>query len=148
LQEARWKFSISVFSEKGFSSLYPVVTLNHPVIMKVDTPEFKALFSPELKTLVSLFKDYGYELRIAGGAVRLGVMYSCAFSYEEGFFMCCNIIVICCLEQRLAYENSTKRPGFCNNSDSRSDERNVRCARYPHDKHKGREAWYHHSKDK
>ncbi|XP_069681906.1 CCA tRNA nucleotidyltransferase 1, mitochondrial isoform X2 [Periplaneta americana] len=38
--------------------------------MKLDTPEFKALFSPELTTLSSLFKEYGYELRIAGGAVR------------------------------------------------------------------------------
>jgi tRNA nucleotidyltransferase/poly(A) polymerase len=53
--------------------------------MKVDTPEFKALFSPELTTLATLFKDYGYELRIAGGAVRLGVMNSCAFKYGEGF---------------------------------------------------------------
>jgi tRNA nucleotidyltransferase (CCA-adding enzyme) len=38
--------------------------------MKIDTPEFKALFSPELRTLAFLFKEYGYELRIAGGAVR------------------------------------------------------------------------------
>jgi len=44
--------------------------MDHPVVMKIDTPEFKALFSPELKTLASLFKEYGYELRIAGGAVR------------------------------------------------------------------------------
>jgi hypothetical protein len=86
LQEARWRFIISVFNEKGFSSFHPAVTPNHPVIMKVDTPEFKALFSPELKTVVSLFKDYGYELRIAGGAVRLGVLYSCAFRYEKIFF--------------------------------------------------------------
>lgn len=40
--------------------------------MKLDTAEFKALFSPELTTLASLFKKYGYELRLAGGAVRLG----------------------------------------------------------------------------
>jgi tRNA nucleotidyltransferase (CCA-adding enzyme) len=40
--------------------------------MKIDTAEFKALFSPELTTLASLFKKYGYELRLAGGAVRLG----------------------------------------------------------------------------
>jgi tRNA nucleotidyltransferase (CCA-adding enzyme) len=44
--------------------------MDHPVVMKIDTPEFKALFSPELKTLASIFKEYGYELRIAGGAVR------------------------------------------------------------------------------
>jgi hypothetical protein len=59
LQEASWRLIISVFSKKGFSSF-----------MKIDTPEFRALFSPELTTLASLFRDYGYELRIAGGAVR------------------------------------------------------------------------------
>ncbi|PNF36518.1 CCA tRNA nucleotidyltransferase 1, mitochondrial [Cryptotermes secundus] len=67
--ETRWRLIISVFSKKGFSSLHPLVTLNYP-IMKIDTPEFKALFTPGLTTLASLFKDYGYELRIAGGAVR------------------------------------------------------------------------------
>ncbi|XP_067000884.1 CCA tRNA nucleotidyltransferase 1, mitochondrial [Anabrus simplex] len=41
-----------------------------PVILKLDTPEFKAIFTPELTTLASLFKENGYELRIAGGAVR------------------------------------------------------------------------------
>ncbi|XP_013392340.1 CCA tRNA nucleotidyltransferase 1, mitochondrial isoform X1 [Lingula anatina] len=38
--------------------------------MKIDTPEFRALFTPELLKLESLFKSYQYELRIAGGAVR------------------------------------------------------------------------------
>ena len=38
--------------------------------MKLDTPEFKSLFTPELETLIKLFTKYGYELRIAGGAVR------------------------------------------------------------------------------
>ncbi|KAK9886636.1 hypothetical protein WA026_017558 [Henosepilachna vigintioctopunctata] len=42
----------------------------NPVIMKLDTPEFKSLFTEELKSLISLFKEYGYELRMAGGAVR------------------------------------------------------------------------------
>ena len=37
---------------------------------KLDTPEFQALFTPELKELISLFKKHNYELRIAGGAVR------------------------------------------------------------------------------
>jgi len=27
--------------------------MDHPVAMKIDIPEFKALFSPEIKTLVS-----------------------------------------------------------------------------------------------
>ncbi|CAG9813433.1 unnamed protein product [Phaedon cochleariae] len=42
----------------------------NPVIMTLDTPEFKSIFNEELRSLVSLFKEYGYEIRIAGGAVR------------------------------------------------------------------------------
>lgn len=38
--------------------------------MKLNTPEFESLFTPELRTLESIFKKYGYEIRIAGGAVR------------------------------------------------------------------------------
>ena len=38
--------------------------------MKLDTPNFKALFTPELSVLTDLFSKHGYELRIAGGAVR------------------------------------------------------------------------------
>lgn len=67
--KARLRFMNPFFNKKGFSLLHPV-SLDHPAIMKIDTPEFKAVFSPELKTLASLFKEYGYELRIAGGAVR------------------------------------------------------------------------------
>ena len=40
------------------------------VTMKLDTPEFHALFTPELKVLSDLFAKYKFELRIAGGAVR------------------------------------------------------------------------------
>lgn len=38
--------------------------------MKLDTPEFHQLFTPELTQLKSLFDKHGFELRIAGGAVR------------------------------------------------------------------------------
>ncbi|KAK7488682.1 hypothetical protein BaRGS_00020135 [Batillaria attramentaria] len=38
--------------------------------MKIDTPEFHKLFTPELKQLKTLFDKYDFELRIAGGAVR------------------------------------------------------------------------------
>ncbi|EZA62403.1 hypothetical protein DMN91_010686 [Ooceraea biroi] len=41
-----------------------------PVIMKLDSPEFRSVFTPELQTVAELFKKYDYELRIAGGAVR------------------------------------------------------------------------------
>ncbi len=39
-------------------------------IMKLETPAFQEIFTPELNLLVELFKKYGHELRIAGGAVR------------------------------------------------------------------------------
>jgi tRNA nucleotidyltransferase (CCA-adding enzyme) len=36
----------------------------------LDTPEFRALLTPDLLTISSLFTKHGHELRIAGGAVR------------------------------------------------------------------------------
>lgn len=39
-------------------------------MMKIDTPEFHQLFTPELQQLKSLFDKYNHELRIAGGPVR------------------------------------------------------------------------------
>lgn len=41
-----------------------------PVIMKLEGPEFRSIFTPELNTLAEVFKKSNYELRIAGGAVR------------------------------------------------------------------------------
>ncbi|PAV60274.1 hypothetical protein WR25_07133 [Diploscapter pachys] len=41
-----------------------------PTTMKLDTPEFKKLFTPQLHKLSKLFQECNYELRIAGGAVR------------------------------------------------------------------------------
>ncbi|XP_026850778.1 CCA tRNA nucleotidyltransferase 1, mitochondrial [Drosophila persimilis] len=41
-----------------------------PAFRKVDTPEFHGIFTPEVDSLLSLFKKYDYEIRIAGGAVR------------------------------------------------------------------------------
>ncbi|KAK6180846.1 hypothetical protein SNE40_008824 [Patella caerulea] len=38
--------------------------------MKLDTPLFRNLFTPEMKQLVEIFNRHGHELRIAGGAVR------------------------------------------------------------------------------
>lgn len=43
---------------------------DNPAVKKIDTPEFRSIFTEELNTLVDLFKKYNYELRIAGGAVR------------------------------------------------------------------------------
>jgi tRNA nucleotidyltransferase (CCA-adding enzyme) len=38
--------------------------------MKLESSLYKEIFTPELITLTSLFKKYGYEIRMAGGAVR------------------------------------------------------------------------------
>jgi tRNA nucleotidyltransferase (CCA-adding enzyme) len=39
-------------------------------IMKIDTPEFQSILTPELRFLERLFQKHCYEIRIAGGAVR------------------------------------------------------------------------------
>ncbi|XP_017785229.1 PREDICTED: CCA tRNA nucleotidyltransferase 1, mitochondrial isoform X2 [Nicrophorus vespilloides] len=41
-----------------------------PVIKVLNTTEFTSIFTEELNSLSSIFKQYGYEIRIAGGAVR------------------------------------------------------------------------------
>jgi len=41
-----------------------------PATLRLDSPAFKALFTPELNKLAALFSAKNYELRIAGGAVR------------------------------------------------------------------------------
>lgn len=38
--------------------------------MKLDTPEFRNLFTPELSQLREVFQQNNYELRLAGGPVR------------------------------------------------------------------------------
>lgn len=41
-----------------------------PVVVKLDSPQFKSIFTRNLKALVELFGKYNYEIRVAGGAVR------------------------------------------------------------------------------
>lgn len=41
-----------------------------PVIAKLDTPEFHAIFSPELRVIIEIFQNYKHEIRLAGGPVR------------------------------------------------------------------------------
>jgi tRNA nucleotidyltransferase (CCA-adding enzyme) len=41
-----------------------------PVVIKLNNSLFHSIFTPDLNTLVELFKKYNYEIRIAGGAVR------------------------------------------------------------------------------
>ena len=44
---------------------------NNATAFKITSPEFKALVSRvEVRTLADIFDGHGYELRIAGGAVR------------------------------------------------------------------------------
>ncbi|KAJ9601542.1 hypothetical protein L9F63_000285 [Diploptera punctata] len=70
MNSQRKKSSYKTLQNSGKERNTNVVRQYVPVIMKLDSPEFKALFTPELVSLVSLFKEYGHELRIAGGAVR------------------------------------------------------------------------------
>lgn len=37
---------------------------------KLDSPEFHALFTPQLEILIKVFKKHNHVLRITGGAVR------------------------------------------------------------------------------
>ncbi|VDN25039.1 unnamed protein product [Gongylonema pulchrum] len=41
-----------------------------PLTRKLDTPEFRALFTPQLIKLNDLFRKNDFQLRMAGGAVR------------------------------------------------------------------------------
>ncbi|GBP24287.1 CCA tRNA nucleotidyltransferase 1, mitochondrial [Eumeta japonica] len=42
----------------------------NPIVLVLDTPEFKSIFTDEVIELKKMFDKYNYELRIAGGAVR------------------------------------------------------------------------------
>ncbi|VVC91553.1 unnamed protein product [Leptidea sinapis] len=42
-----------------------------PVVLKLDTPEFRNIFTQEVMDLKKIFDKYNFEIRIAGGAVRL-----------------------------------------------------------------------------
>lgn len=42
----------------------------NPVVLKLESAEFKSIFTPEVTILKSLFDKYQYEIRVAGGAVR------------------------------------------------------------------------------
>lgn len=43
---------------------------DNPVVVKLDSAEFKSIFTKNLQQLVKVFDKYNYEIRIAGGAVR------------------------------------------------------------------------------
>jgi len=62
-----WSSSQRNISLKTYSSTSCVRQLK---TMKLESPAFQALLTPELQTLVNVFKTYNFELRIAGGAVR------------------------------------------------------------------------------
>ncbi|KAJ8723866.1 hypothetical protein PYW07_007846 [Mythimna separata] len=42
----------------------------NPVVLKLESAEFKSIFTPEVTDLKNLFDKYNYEIRVAGGAVR------------------------------------------------------------------------------
>lgn len=42
----------------------------NPFILKLDTKEFRSIFTEEVCKLKEIFDKYGYEIRLAGGPVR------------------------------------------------------------------------------
>lgn len=42
----------------------------NPIVTRLDSHEFKAIFNDGLRALIDIFKRNDFELRIAGGAVR------------------------------------------------------------------------------
>lgn len=65
LQSVKMEQSV-IFKPSGI----PTKVRSNPAIKKVDTLEFRSIFTEELYSLIALFTKYNYELRIAGGAVR------------------------------------------------------------------------------
>ena len=63
---------LSVFRKTLFKpNLVLTRSLSSKLIrMKLESAKFESILTPELKTLSQLFIKHGYELRIAGGAVR------------------------------------------------------------------------------
>jgi tRNA nucleotidyltransferase (CCA-adding enzyme) len=59
---------MAIFGRKLISTSYAAVKTFTK--MKLDSPEFHRLFTPELRKLSELFSKNGFELRMAGGAVR------------------------------------------------------------------------------
>lgn len=43
---------------------------DNPIVTKLESDEFRSIFTSELEKLVMIFNKYNYEIRIAGGAVR------------------------------------------------------------------------------
>lgn len=64
-------YSTSIFQQNllKFRKMAPKHREN-PIIKKLDSSEFKSIFTDELLKLSTIFDKYGYEIRIAGGAVR------------------------------------------------------------------------------
>lgn len=65
-----------------------------PVIVTLDTPEFKSIFNKNLHDLLTIFKTHNHEIRIAGGAIRYVCLCVCVcmflfsthnFSYSHLF---------------------------------------------------------------
>lgn len=63
---------LRIVEQTGLTKYYWRRMMTQPRLrtMKLNSPSFESLFSQELKDLTAIFNRYGYELRIAGGAVR------------------------------------------------------------------------------
>lgn len=74
----RYRQVISFFKNSAFLKFHAGVSSytkfkrpeSNLVTMKLDTPNFRAVFTPEVNMLSEMFQKYNYEIRMAGGAVR------------------------------------------------------------------------------
>lgn len=60
----KWQFRKQIFPN------IKDIPKREPTTMKLNSADFDALFTPELKEVRDIFKKHNFELRIAGGAVR------------------------------------------------------------------------------
>lgn len=65
----------NLYRSENIASKYKKMEANlkwraDPVIITLETPQFKSILRKNILDLVALFQKYNYEIRIAGGAVR------------------------------------------------------------------------------
>uniref|UniRef100_T1IQP8 Poly A polymerase head domain-containing protein n=1 Tax=Strigamia maritima TaxID=126957 RepID=T1IQP8_STRMM len=71
LHHLPFKCRLITFQQRTkFSSQAVTTKTRIPTTIKLNTPEFQAIFTPEIKNLIEIFEKHNHELRIVGGAVR------------------------------------------------------------------------------
>lgn len=108
----------------------------NPVITKLDSPQFHAIFSPELRVIIETFKKYGFEIRLAGGPVRFVIPKSETGTSLSHFLF---------NPQGSVAGQGTGRYRHSDNSNTNSNEGDVQQRGHTYDQHKWREARNNHA---